>query len=255
MIELLQIPSTLALEPFLGLIVLSFFTSMLTASLGIGGGVILLAIMAQFFPAKALIPVHGLVQLGSNVGRAVLMRKYLLSPLFLWFVAGSLVGASIGGNIVIALPSNIIKIALGVFIIYSVWGPTLSSRSKALWQLSLGGCLSTFITMFVGATGTFVMASLRGFTSEPPSLVATHAACMSAQHLLKVLVFGLLGFAFSEYLSLIILMIAAGFVGTLLGRKILLKINQAKFQTILNLLLTLLALRLIYASAAPYFAS
>ncbi len=43
------------------LVVLSFFTSMMTATLGIGGGVLLLAVVAGTMPVSALIPVHGLV--------------------------------------------------------------------------------------------------------------------------------------------------------------------------------------------------
>ena len=53
--------------------VLSFFTSAMTAAAGIGGGVVLLAIMATVYPPAVLIPVHGMVQLGSNGGRALLM--------------------------------------------------------------------------------------------------------------------------------------------------------------------------------------
>jgi uncharacterized protein len=52
------------------LIFASFFTSATTASFGLGGGVTLLAMMSQFVPVADLVPVHGLVQLGSNTGSA-----------------------------------------------------------------------------------------------------------------------------------------------------------------------------------------
>jgi hypothetical protein len=38
---------------------------------GIGGGAALLAVMASLVPPAALIPVHGVVQVGSNLGRAL----------------------------------------------------------------------------------------------------------------------------------------------------------------------------------------
>jgi hypothetical protein len=44
------------------LIVASFATSFITAAFGIGGGGVLLAILASLVPPAALIPVHGLVQ-------------------------------------------------------------------------------------------------------------------------------------------------------------------------------------------------
>ena len=52
-------------------------TSLMTATLGIGGGVLLLVIMAQLVPIAALIPVHGLVQLGSNANRAIMTRQHI----------------------------------------------------------------------------------------------------------------------------------------------------------------------------------
>jgi len=39
----------------------SFATSFLTAAFGIGGGAVLLAILASLMPSAALIPVHGVV--------------------------------------------------------------------------------------------------------------------------------------------------------------------------------------------------
>ena len=58
----------------IGLVALSLFTSALTAAAGIGGGLVLLSVMASFLPPIVVIPTHGVVQLGSNAGRAVLLR-------------------------------------------------------------------------------------------------------------------------------------------------------------------------------------
>ena len=55
---------------FLLLMVASALGSFLTASLGVGGGVMLLGVMAQVLPPQLIIPLHGVAQLGSNAGRA-----------------------------------------------------------------------------------------------------------------------------------------------------------------------------------------
>lgn len=51
------------------LLVTSFLTSLISGALGIGGGALLLTVLATLLPPAALIPVHGVIQLGSNVGR------------------------------------------------------------------------------------------------------------------------------------------------------------------------------------------
>ena len=51
------------------LVATSFVASFITAAFGIGGGALLLAFMATLVPTAALIPVHGVIQLGSNAGQ------------------------------------------------------------------------------------------------------------------------------------------------------------------------------------------
>jgi uncharacterized membrane protein YfcA len=224
---------------------------MLTASFGIGGGLLLLAVIAQTIPMKAIIPVHGAVQLGSNAGRMIVMFKDILWNHFAWFALGSLIGALVGGQLVVNLPTNLLKASLGVFILLTVWGPqiwrsSLFNNVANSKSLLIGGIASTFLTMFVGATGPLVVATIRLFKLNRLALVATSAACLVLQHALKILIFGLLGFAFSPYFLLILLMICSGFIGTLIGKQLLIKTNEQHFQTWLNVILSVLALRLIY---------
>ena len=47
----------------------SFLGSFITVAFGIGGGGFFLAVLAALVPPAALIPVHGVVQFGSNLGR------------------------------------------------------------------------------------------------------------------------------------------------------------------------------------------
>ena len=240
-----MIPDVLSAADFWLLVVVSFFTSFMTAAVGIGGGTVLLAIMAQIVPVKAIIPVHGVVQLGSNVGRTLVMLTSVNKALFGWFVIGCVIGAFVGGQIVVTLPVDILRLTLGAFILYSTWGPKLGGFARSNKALALGGLLTTTLTMFVGATGPFVMAMLRPFQLTPVGLVATFSASVAFQHLMKVLVFGLVGFAFGPYLPLIVLMIASGFAGTLVGKRHLVSVEPKKFALGLNIVLTLLALRLI----------
>ena len=63
----LFLPTALTVIDAVLLVIASLATSFLTAAFGIGGGFTLIALMALLPPA-ALIPIHGIVQLGSNAG-------------------------------------------------------------------------------------------------------------------------------------------------------------------------------------------
>jgi uncharacterized protein len=230
----------------LALMAASFCTSMLTAAFGLGGGVTLLAILASVLPPAALIPVHGVVQLGSNAGRALVLLRDVVRGVMLPFLVGSLVGITAGGLLVVDLPPNGLRIAVGAFILWSVFAVPPAFLRRSAW---LAGGASSFLTMFVGATGPFVAAYVKTHRLGRVAYVATNAACMTAQHLLKVIAFGLLGFAFGAYLGLIVGMVAFGFLGTLAGRQVLMRIDERRFAFVLNAILVVLAARLIWDGA------
>ncbi|WP_372597665.1 sulfite exporter TauE/SafE family protein [Amphritea sp.] len=240
------LPDLIGADTALLLILTSTLTSMLTAAMGIGGGVLLLAVMATIVPPAALIPVHGLVQLGSNGNRALLTREYIDWSLLRLFFGGALIGAVIAYFVVVQLPVELIQLSVAGFILFLVWGPRLGKQEMPPAGLVLAGAGTTLITMFVGATGPLVAAFVHRLGYEKYRTVATFAACMTVQHLLKMLVFGLIGFAFTDWLPLIVVMIAGGFAGTWIGLHILKKVPAERFQVIFRLLVTALALRLVW---------
>jgi uncharacterized membrane protein YfcA len=234
-------------------VVASAFTSALTGAFGLGGGVALLALMAQGLPVPALIPVHGVAQLGSNLGRAVVQRAHIDWPTIRWFGAGSLVGAAIGAATVVALPEPALKLALAAFIVWAALGrkPKLSTRGSA-GLMAAGGLVSTFASMFFGATGPIAAAfvATRGLVKN--ALVATHAAAMVLQHGFKIGAFGAAGFSYAGWLPLLALIVAAGFAGTLLGTRLLNEMPDRWFERGFKVVMVLLAADLAYDGATGF---
>jgi uncharacterized membrane protein YfcA len=237
------VPPGIDLTAAMLLIVASAFTSALTASFGVGGGIAMLALMGLYVPVAALIPLHGVVQLGSNVGRAIRQRENIRMAVAKPFIAGSVVGAFAGAFLVVQLPDALLKIVLGSFIIAITWLklPGIGRLSRS--GLAVLSMILAVVTMFVGATGPLVSPVIAKFLeNDRKGLVATHAAAMVAQHGLKIVVFGLAGFAFREWLPLLAAMIASGFLGTHYGTKLLDRMPERMFQLWFRIALTLLAL-------------
>lgn len=237
------------LEPsiFAALVAASGATSFITAAFGIGGGGLLLAIMATLVPPAALIPVHGVVQAGSNLGRLALFLRWLHRPALPGFALGTLAGCALGGLVAVELPPAAVQIGVGAFVIWTVFArpPRWLNGAPALT-----GAISSVLTMFFGATGLFVASYTKSFDLPRLEHVATHAGLMTLQHGVKVVVFGLLGFAFAEWGVLILAMIAAGGLGTLLGRSLLLQIDDKRFRLVLDTLLVLIAAQLVWSGLA-----
>jgi uncharacterized membrane protein YfcA len=226
------------------LVAASLVTSFISAAFGIGGGFTLIALLALLLPPAALVPVHGIVQLGSNAGRVGIMLKQVVWRPVLPFVIGTVIGASLGAMVVVQLPPWAVQLALGIFIIWAVFAklPPIQQR-----YILLGGVVSSFLTMFFGATGNFISAMVKTMNLDPVPHVATHSLMMTFQHLAKVLIFGLIGFQFGPYMILIIGMLISGFIGTIIGSRFLTKAGGRYFKPVLNTILSLAAARLIWA--------
>jgi len=240
------LPDGMGILPALLLIVSSFFTSALTASFGIGGGVALLALLGMFIPVSALIPVHGAIQIGSNTGRAWQQRRHIVSGVVWPFIAGSFLGAFVGAFFVVQLPDVILKLVLGVFVIVITWVkiPGLGELSRA--GLAVGSAVLAVLSMFFGATGPLLSSFFAHLIPDDrKALIATHAAGMTVQHALKVIVFAVAGFAFSAWLPFILLMVASGYLGTVYGTRLLDKLPEKSFRRWFKIGLTLLALDLL----------
>ena len=225
---------------FIQLCGIAFLGSFITAALGLGGGVLLLATMALYLPPATLIPLHGVVQLGSNLGRTALLVRHVLHPILPAFLAGTVLGATAGGHLLVSLP------------VPATWAPKFQASAPGRRTFFGVGALGTFATMFVGATGPLITPFVAAACEERQQVVATQAMLMTIQHGLKILAFGLLGFAFGPYVPLLAGLLAFGFAGTWTGRLVLDRLPERVFRIGLKAILTLLALRLLYGAAGPF---
>ena len=220
----------------------SFFASLLTAVFGLGGGILMMVVLSYFVPVAASVPVHGVVQLGSNAGRAALQIRYVQWQVVWPFLGGAFIGSALASVTLVQLPDWVLLGALGVFVLTTLWVeiPALSNPSSRSYLV--GGGLSTFCTFFVGATGPLIASLLRQGPFSRFEKVASHAFLMTIQHGLKLVVFGILGFQFGQWVGLIVLLVVAGFLGTTMGTRLLGRISAKLFEQGVKWILTLLAL-------------
>lgn len=238
---------------FAAMCAVSFLGSLSTAALGLGGGVLMLAAMALALPPLVVVPLHGVVQLGSNIGRTLVMLRQVLWPLLPAFGAGAALGAVAGANVALALPLWLLQLVLALFLLYAVWAPSFRPGAPTRVRFLAVGALSTFVSMFVGTTGPLTAPFVAAASPERQHVVATQGALMSLQHGLKIVAFGLAGFAFAPYAALLVAMLGAGLVGTFVGSRLLLRLPERAFRQGFRLVLTLLALRLGWSGLEKLF--
>ena len=227
------------------LALVAFLTSTITAVVGIGGGMMLIAIMPSFLLLNALIPVHGLTQISSNLSRAVFGYKDVQYEVIPKFLIGSFIGIGIFTGILNLISLEYVPLFIGAYILLSLWSAKFNEKIKKYESYFLAGFFQTGLSMVVGATGPLTMTLLLKDFKNKDKVVATSAALMSITHILKVFVFTYFGFVFFDYIEIIIAMIIGSIAGSWLGTKLRDKIDAKKFTIVLKVLLTVLAIKVI----------
>jgi len=230
-------------ELWLGL--LTFFTSTIAGIVGIGGGMMLIAILPSFLPLNALIPVHGLTQMSSNFSRAFFGRKDIQYKVIPKFLIGSLAGVALFAGIISLISLEYVPLFIGIYILLSLWSQKFNNKIKKYENYYLVGFLQSGLSIVVGATGPLTMTLLLKDYKEKNQVVATGAALMSITHTLKVFVFMFFGFVFFDYIWILVAMIIGAVAGSYAGTQLRDKIDGKKFVMILKVLLSLLAIKVI----------
>ena len=117
-------------ELILGLV--AFFTSTIAGIVGLGGGMMLIAVLPSFLPLNALIPVHGLTQMSSNFSRAVFGYKDVQYETIPKFLLGSLVGVCLFASIISLISLEYVPLFIGLYILLSLWSQT---KADGRWRI------------------------------------------------------------------------------------------------------------------------
>ncbi|MBU0924208.1 sulfite exporter TauE/SafE family protein [bacterium] len=230
-------------ELFLGIV--TFLTSTIAGIVGLGGGMMLIAILPSFLPLNALIPIHGLTQMSSNLSRAVFGYKDVQFEVIPKFLLGSFLGIALFTSILNFISLEYVPLFIGVYILLSLWSKKFNEKIKRYENYFLAGFFQTGLSMVVGATGPLTMTLLLKDYKDKDKVVATAAALMSLTHILKVFVFMYFGFVFFDYIGIIIAMVIGAVAGSWVGTTLRDKIDGKKFTMILKVLLSLLAAKII----------
>ena len=242
-------PATVAL-----LCGVAFASAVLSAMVGLAGGTVLLAVMLFFFEPAAAIPLHGVIQLLSNGTRTLVQGRHVAWSVVGWYSLFLLPLALAGAHVALAMPTTLGTTLIGVFVLVATLRPgwlrirPASARSQARRFALLGGAAG-FLGSLIGVVGPLVAPFFLHLGLSRRGVVGTSAACQAAGHLAKIAAFGWVGFSYREHLGILTAMSMLVIAGTMVGSRLLDRVNEALFARLYRIVLVLLALRLLSSAA------
>ncbi len=235
------------ITPLLILSLTALIASIISGITGMGGGTILLAIIALIIETSYIVPLHASVQLVSNSTRLILFFKHIKWKILAFFIVGIIPGALLGIHLFNMLDKNIIKLLMGIFILIITLMPKSKKETKSSHSLFLLiGFISGLIGIFFGAIGPFIAPFFLRKDIIKEELVATKAACQTISHLIKILLFGFIGINIFEIWQVFLTLSIIVILGTFIGKRLLHTISDNLFKRIFKALLFLISLKIIF---------
>lgn len=224
-------------------------TSMLSAVVGFGGGVLLLAALASVLDPLTAILVQGAIQLAGNTTRAHAHRRSIdwsvVAKLTVLIIPGSVIGLLVARD----LEAGTLRALMGGFVLLVTWWPAATAglaRTVSTSTLLTVGAVTGLGNVTVGATGPLLAPFFRAATTDRLAFVGTFAAAQSLGHAVKLATLSAGGAAtIDAHLPLVATGVIAVIVGTKLGTRMLRLVSERRFGQIQRVALTALGLRLL----------
>ena len=225
------------------LITTSMLASALTAATGVGGGTLLLLVMAWVLPLPVAIPLHSAVQLFSNGSRAWLIREHIRHKIVVPMLIGGCFGAVIGAPLIFSeTVTNWLPVIFGALVLIVVWLPLPAINHLTPPTLLCLGFFINGIGSLISAIGPITASTLRTQMDNKLQTVATLAAIVCGFGVARVFTYTANDFLWGQWLALLAGMLISGYVGTRLGLHWLNKLSEHLFSITFKLILTGMAL-------------
>jgi uncharacterized membrane protein YfcA len=218
---------------------------------GLGGGALLIAVMASVLDPLVVIPVHGAVQVASNLSRALALLGRVCWPIVARYAPLLVIGVWLGVQLYRGTDAPWFKPAVGGFIAVSLAWEHFRPKRLPLprWVFVPAGLAGGLLTIVVGAAGPFVAVFFLRDDLDRREVVATQAVLQMLGHLLKIPAFLSIGFDYRAQLGTIVPLVACAVLGTMAGTRLLARLPERTFRRIFRAVLALLAARLL---ASPW---
>jgi uncharacterized membrane protein YfcA len=227
---------------------IGFLSEIIGTMAGFGSSTIYLPLASYFFEFKTALVLVAIFHLFGNLSRIVFFRHGLDKNILLLFGIPSFFLSLVGAVLVGEIPQTILKFVLGIFLIaislIFILNPKLTFPANRK-LLILGGGISGFITGLIGTGGALRAAFLTGLKIEKEKYIATAAIIALGTDATRIPSYISAGYLYEQYYYLIPILFFVALVGSFVGKKIITKIDQDKFNKMVLIAIMLVSIKFV----------
>lgn len=223
-------------------ILLALLAEILGTVGGFGSSLFFVPIAGYFLDFQSVLGITALFHISSNLTKIVFFRKgvdkkvllYIGVPAVIFVIAGALLSKFIRTEILeVLLASFLIVVSLTLLILKNITLPPTTTNSI------IGGSVSGILAGLLGTGGAIRGITLAAYNLKMEAFIATSAIIDLAIDSSRGIVYLFNGYVHKHDLYLIPILFVVSVVGTYIGKKILSKISEEQFKSIVLILVLL----------------
>lgn len=220
-------------------ILLALIAEILGTIGGFGSSLFFIPIATYFLDFQSALGITALFHVSSNISKIALFRKGFDRKLVFSIGIPAVVMVILGSWLSKFIESSILELLLALFLI------TLSSFLLIFHKIIIkptlsnsiaGGAISGFIAGMLGTGGAIRGMTLASFNLKMHVFIATSAIIDLAIDASRSVVYSLNGYVHDHDLYLIPILLLVSITGTYIGKKILTKVSETQFKSIVLIL-------------------
>lgn len=223
-------------------LVVGLVAGVISGIIGMGGSIMMLPVLVPVYGPKAAVPIMAVAAVLSNFSRVAAWWRAIDRPAFLAYALGGVPAAVLGARTLIALPAQMVDIAIGLFLLAMVPGRLWLGRALGgltLAQMAMAGAAIGFLTGIVASTGPISVPVFLGYGLTKGAFIGTEAASSLAIYIAKTITFHEIGSLPFDVVMQGVVVGSALMAGAFIARPFVLKIDPDRFRLMMDALLIL----------------
>ena len=166
-------------------------SSFISGVFGMAGGMVLLGVLLVYFDVATGMVLFSILQITANGWRALHWRRFVLWPIFYWYVAGSILAFAVMRSIAYVPDKAMVYILLGLMP-FMVEVLPQSMRPNIEWRgvPFVTGIFTTVIQFLAGVGGLFLDIFFNKSRLDRKTTNATKAITQTFSHVIRAAYFG-----------------------------------------------------------------
>ncbi len=229
----------------------------LAGVIGTGSSLILLPLLVVMHGPKAAVPIMAIASVMANFGRILAWFRDIDRRVLLFYSLGSVPCAVLGARTLIAIPAWTADVVLGLFffaVIFLRRRVVATQPEPGVKSMLACGAGVGFLTGLVQSTGPLSVVVFTSFGMRLGRLLATESAASLLIYGTKTSTFSVLGVITRPLLLQGLFIGSSLMIGAFLGKRIVRRIGERRFNLLLDLVIGVNALIMLVSAAREYAA-